>query len=727
MSFPNQIRDSRGNILKLNSKPLGVGGEGSVFDVVGNPDQVAKIYNKPQSLERSKKLKAMVNLCNSDLLKIAAWPTDTLHADNMSDVSGILMPRIKDFLEIHHLYSVGQRKRDFPEVDWAFLLHTARNCAIAFEEIHRYGHVIGDVNQKNVMVSKKGIIALVDCDSFQVRLGANVFRCNVGVPEYTPPELQGRSFASQDRESNHDLFGLAILIFHLLMMGRHPYSGVPVGNRDLPMEQAILGGFYAYTRNPGAALKPPPKVPPLHMLDPGMLALFEKAFKAPGNTTNYRPTAQEWRASLDSSINQLARCKNDPRHSFLKVAVSCPWCNLIASDKLLFFIPTTQTSVSSFHVPDYNEFQRQFLQIKQQFAVMFSQNFTFPNVQPQQISFPQGLKTPTRRPADIPNPPPPVMPPKPAIPPADPWLEILTTIFTAISIMLCTVALPIGIIGTLVFGFWTLGLRSLRLQAQEQLQIEVDTEYNFLCKQLAEDHRKLSLRVYNQNAELMAAWGKTNQVWVDEERKWKQRLTDCEKIQWQLKMDFESLQNSVKQRFNNMESGVPSQLNNMRSTIVLYYGEIKRAELDSKRIQFETYLDQFFIRNASIKAITNQRVLALESFGIETAKDIDMLSRQKVPGIGPVLSDRLMQWRDSLTHKFVPTSTLPANERSRINTRFAPALLPLQQSVVSQFEQMLSLKKEFQQKLDEIENKLKVASINALTSQAHLVALNHLN
>ena len=137
------------------------------------------------------------------------------------------MPRILGHLEIHHLYSVAQRKKDFPEADLGFLLHTARNCAIAFEAVHGHGHVVGDVNQKNVMVSKKGIVAFVDCDSFQVAEGARIFRCGVGVPEYTPPELHGKNFASLDRAANHDLFGLAVLVFHLLMMGRHPFSGCP--------------------------------------------------------------------------------------------------------------------------------------------------------------------------------------------------------------------------------------------------------------------------------------------------------------------------------------------------------------------------------------------------------------------------------------------------------------------------------------------------------------------
>ena len=332
-AYPNQLRDDLGNEVRLPSKPFAVGGEGAVFDVLGRSDLVAKLYNKPQSKERCDKLRAMAKLCSPDLLKIAAWPTATLSNGNPAVVDGILMPRIVDHLEIHHLYSVAQRKKDFPEADWGFLLHTARNCAIAFEAVHQHGHVVGDVNQKNVMVSKKGIVALVDCDSFQVAEGTRIFRCGVGVPEYTPPELHGKNFASLDRTANHDLFGLAVLVFHLLMMGRHPFSGVPQVSADIPIEKAIQDGLYAYARNP-TKLKPPPHVPPVTMLDVATLDLFERAF---GSTR--RPTAAEWRSVLDVMMKQLQRCKNDAKHSYPAAAGQCPWCQLIAVARLMFFLP----------------------------------------------------------------------------------------------------------------------------------------------------------------------------------------------------------------------------------------------------------------------------------------------------------------------------------------------------------------------------------------------------
>ena len=195
-AYPNRLRDHLGKEVRLPANPFAVGGEGAVFGVLDEPNLVAKLYSKPQSKERCEKLRAMAKLCGPDLLKIAAWPTATLHTGNPAAVDGILMPRIVDHLEIHHLYSVAQRKKDFPEADWGFLLHTARNCAIAFEAVHQHGHVVGDVNQKNVMVSKKGIVALVDCDSFQVSEGTRIFRCGVASPNTPRPNCKERTSAA---------------------------------------------------------------------------------------------------------------------------------------------------------------------------------------------------------------------------------------------------------------------------------------------------------------------------------------------------------------------------------------------------------------------------------------------------------------------------------------------------------------------------------------------------
>lgn len=76
------------------------------------------------------------------------------------------------------------------------------------------------MNERNLLVSTHdATVRIIDCDSFQVRAGSQLFVCEVGVPLYTPPELQGAALG--ERTVVHDLFGLAVVIFQLLFVGGH--------------------------------------------------------------------------------------------------------------------------------------------------------------------------------------------------------------------------------------------------------------------------------------------------------------------------------------------------------------------------------------------------------------------------------------------------------------------------------------------------------------------------
>ena len=85
--------------------------------------------------------------------------------------------------------------------------------------------MIGDINQSSILVSNGATVALIDSDSFQVTDGSETFLCRVGVPEYTPPELQGAQLSKVERTPNHDAFGLAIVVFSAPLHGSSPLRG----------------------------------------------------------------------------------------------------------------------------------------------------------------------------------------------------------------------------------------------------------------------------------------------------------------------------------------------------------------------------------------------------------------------------------------------------------------------------------------------------------------------
>ncbi len=155
-----------------------------------------------------------------------------------------------------------------------------------------------------------------------------------------------------------------------------------------------------------------------------------------------------------------------------------------------------------------------------------------------------------------------------------------------------------------------------------------------------------------------------------------------------------------------------------------YDKELRQAETDSKKIQLEEHLDKELIRNAKIKGITGKSILALESFGIESAKDVEMLKTQKVPGIGPVLSGRLFEWRERIERSFIPKQALPESERSRIASRFAPELLPLGQAIQTAIRDLEGITASHRAREREVVKTIEAAVQNAAVAEAHLGALN---
>ena len=346
MPAPIKLFDSTGGPITLDPTPFAVGGEGTIHDLIGDSSVVAKLYKNTPTAEQEAKLRLIPRLVNSTLLNVAAWPTATLHPTPGGPVQGLLMPRLVGFREIFHLYSPVLRKQDFPSADWVFLIRAARNCAIAFQKIHDSGHVVGDVNQKNVLVSLEATVRLLDCDSFQVR-GPNgkLYRCDVGVPEFTPPELQNRPFPSVDRTENHDRFGLAVMIFQLLMSGQHPYAGVYSGAGEMLMEQAISTGRFAYSRSPGMTqMTPPPHAPSIRLLSAKLVDLFEQAFAASGSN---RPSPYEWNKALETFESQLQRCDTNSKHAYLRSAGSCPWCELVTRFGIHKFSPSLAAGIKA--------------------------------------------------------------------------------------------------------------------------------------------------------------------------------------------------------------------------------------------------------------------------------------------------------------------------------------------------------------------------------------------
>jgi DNA-binding helix-hairpin-helix protein with protein kinase domain len=348
-----EVVEANGTRLRLGSR-LGQGGEGTIYELEGRPGVVAKIFHQPLTEQRAEKIRAMVALRTPALEAMTAWPLGLLSLPRGQPI-GVKLPRVIGHRDIHQLYNTKSRVTAFPRADWRFLVRVSANVARAFATVHAHGAVIANVNHGGILVGADARVRLIDCDSFQVTAGGRCFPCDAGVvPIFSPPELQDRSLTGVIRSENHDNFGLAVMIFLVLFMGRHPFAGRYLGEGAMPIEQAIEEHRFAYGRHHDfAAMEQPPGTPPLGIVSRPVAELFERTFSRSA-ARDGRPSAVEWIDALDILSSQLMGCRVGTAHWYLASLPECPWCRIeSATGVALFPAAVSDATASLFDLPAF--------------------------------------------------------------------------------------------------------------------------------------------------------------------------------------------------------------------------------------------------------------------------------------------------------------------------------------------------------------------------------------
>lgn len=626
--------DSRGQTVRTGHK-LGSGGEGDVFEVEGRSDLVAKIYHRTVSPESAEKLRLMTSLASESLMRCAAVPVAVIGDRREGQVSGILMPRVRGHLEIHSLYSPAHRKTHFPDKDWSFLIHVATNIAAVFDTVHQHGLVIGDVNQGNILVSPRGTVVLIDCDSFQVNDAGRYYPCEVGVAHFTPPELQGRSFQGLQRTVNHDLFGLAILIFHLLCMGRHPYAGRFVGQGDPPpIEKAIEEHRYAYSTSEKTLLVPPPQTLLLPAVMPGVAGLFERAFLKGSERSESRPDEGEWYRALRDLKSQLKPCAADIGHKYPNYLGTCPWCSLEREGAPNFFASVTahlvgrregELSADIHHlwqpIVEIRQHAKECVIEKVSFAKLPIQHNPIPERIVQNQAFSQLLGWV--------------------------WLGatglLLTTWWNPFLLMTSS-AMVAG------FGIWRLVL----------------------------------IWFYGLGTEISRR-----------ERKLKEAINRMLSLEQEATRELDSVRVALDREFSQLELTVAA----VEGLQKRYQADLDAFNLQMERRQLEAFLQSHLIRQARIPLISDWQKSTLESFGIETAFDLNEVRLANIMGFGSLAISALMDWKKHIQDqfRFKPREKIPAVERNTILAKYLRQREGFEEDLISgrdSFELLLNQLKE---------------------------------
>jgi DNA-binding helix-hairpin-helix protein with protein kinase domain len=336
-----------GLVLRLG-KLLGQGGEAKIFQVASARPLAVKLYVAGKAAERRDKVNAMISDRLFERTSSVAFPIEAVTSKGA--FVGFTMRQAIGAKPLHQLCTPGDRKAEFPTANFRFLVHVALNFARVVANIYELDALIGDINESVALVDQKGLVTVVDSDSFQYCRTGQLYRCLVGKPEYTPPELQGQSLGKIDRTVNHDAFGLAVIIFEILFMGRHPFAGTYKGVGDqLSISKAIQEGRFAYSPQRSLTqMEPPPHVPVLADIPPEIAEAFQRAFGSQAAKPPIRPTATEWLLLLERMEKGIIECGANPAHYFSRTARSCPWCRFESGTGIILFVAQHTVSRSSF-------------------------------------------------------------------------------------------------------------------------------------------------------------------------------------------------------------------------------------------------------------------------------------------------------------------------------------------------------------------------------------------
>jgi hypothetical protein len=280
-----------------------------------------------------------------------AWPMAVVRERQNGSILGFAMPRIDDAKSVFGIANTWERWQSAPGVNWHFQHEVARNLSQAVASVHKHGAVIGDLNCRNVLVTKRRTVVLIDVDSWQIcdtQKPGQFFHCQVGMEEYTPAEISGLS-GTLVRTEAQDCFALSVLVFQLLCFF-HPYAVRSSSSADgASLGENIKQGHSVFSSMP--TIQPPLNTVPLNILNPQLLSLFRRAFVDGHQCAARRPTAVEWVQALDVALDLLHSCRTDPSH-FIGISDGvCFWCEAKEKRHTNYF-PATSAAPHISALPD---------------------------------------------------------------------------------------------------------------------------------------------------------------------------------------------------------------------------------------------------------------------------------------------------------------------------------------------------------------------------------------
>ncbi len=225
---------------------LGDGGEGTVY--LSDRGMAVKIYKKEKlTKEKCQKIKLM--LSKDIRCEGVCWPTNIIY-NNHREFVGYEMPLAKGKPLQTAIFTKPLFLRGYPDWKKSNMVGLCLDILNKIIYLHDRNIILGDINPHNILIDEQGKTVFVDTDSYQV----GGFPCPVGTIPFKAQELfiedrefkekygRSRSFGEYLRTFNNEYFAIAVLLFEIMLPGKHPYS--LLGGSD--MEENILRMDFAY-------------------------------------------------------------------------------------------------------------------------------------------------------------------------------------------------------------------------------------------------------------------------------------------------------------------------------------------------------------------------------------------------------------------------------------------------------------------------------------------------
>lgn len=266
---------------------LGEGGEGRVYNVVGDERTVVKVFDPEH---RSEHRKEKVRLLLSRKLERHGIGFPISMITNLDgEFVGYEMPRASGKELQATVMRPARFKRTYPNWSKADLVDVCISFLEKVAYLHSLNILLGDINPKNVMLDADKNVWIIDADSWQLE----GYPCPVGTPMFTASNVKG-DYADALRTEQDELFAVATMLFMILITGQFPYARSGVDGGDFA--ELIRSGKFTFQFN-GASDRDQPegnwKFMWSHLPFP-VKRMFWNTFHRDGTHYDNRPSAVEW-------------------------------------------------------------------------------------------------------------------------------------------------------------------------------------------------------------------------------------------------------------------------------------------------------------------------------------------------------------------------------------------------------------------------------------------------